>query len=185
MPDFAEGFEFTYGACQFMGSLIQFFEQSHVLNCNDGLGGEGFKQLDLVVGERTNFRSPYIYQTDRLSFPKHWNTEKCSGACPNHEFPAVRILIHFGGQIVNMDWPALEECLGAGSFLAVGHIFRCRMSAKRRNQSCAIPLDQAYLRVTRPTETRRSRCNGLQDWLDVRRRAGDNAQDLTRRGLLV
>ena len=51
LADFAEGFELAYRACQFVGSLIQFFEQPHVLDGDHGLIGEGFKQLDLLVGE--------------------------------------------------------------------------------------------------------------------------------------
>ena len=47
LADFAEGFELAYRACQFVGSLIQFFEQAHVLDGDNGLIGEGFEELDL------------------------------------------------------------------------------------------------------------------------------------------
>ena len=51
LADFAEGFELAHRACQFVGSLIQFFEQPHVLDGDHRLVGEGFKQLDLRRGE--------------------------------------------------------------------------------------------------------------------------------------
>ena len=51
LTDFAERFELAYRACQFVGSLIQFFEQPHVLDGDHGLVGEGFKQLDLLVSK--------------------------------------------------------------------------------------------------------------------------------------
>ena len=51
LADFAEGFELAYRACQFVGSLIQFFEQADVLDGDHGLVGEGFEELDLRRGE--------------------------------------------------------------------------------------------------------------------------------------
>ena len=58
LTDFAEGFELAYRAGQFVGSLIQFFEQPHVLDGDHRLIGKGFKQFDLLIGEGTNLRSP-------------------------------------------------------------------------------------------------------------------------------
>ena len=55
LTDFAQGFEFAHRACQFVGSLIQFFEQPHVLDGDHRLVGEGFKQLDLRRGEGAHF----------------------------------------------------------------------------------------------------------------------------------
>ena len=60
LADFAEGFELAYRACQFVGSLIQFFEQADVLYGDDRLVGEGFEQFDLLVCER-----PHLVPTDR------------------------------------------------------------------------------------------------------------------------
>ena len=52
LTDFAERFELAHRACQFAGSLIQFFEQADVLDGDHGLVGEGFKKRDLLVGRR-------------------------------------------------------------------------------------------------------------------------------------
>ena len=57
LADFAEGFELAYRTGQFVGSLIQFFEQPDVLDGDHRLIGEGFKQLDLRrVKGRTSMR---------------------------------------------------------------------------------------------------------------------------------
>ena len=57
LADFAQGFEFAHRACQFVGSLIQFFKQPHVLDGDDGLVSEGFEELDLRgVKGRTSVR---------------------------------------------------------------------------------------------------------------------------------
>ena len=37
---------------QFCVALLDFFEQPHVLDGDDGLIGEGFEQVDLLFGER-------------------------------------------------------------------------------------------------------------------------------------
>ena len=60
LTDFAEGFEFAHRACQFVGSLIQFFKQPHVLDGDDGLIGKGLEQLDLFFGERSDFRAANV-----------------------------------------------------------------------------------------------------------------------------
>ena len=49
LTDFAQRFQFAYRACQFAGSLLQFFEQPHVLDGDDRLIGEGLEQSDLLV----------------------------------------------------------------------------------------------------------------------------------------
>ena len=51
LTDFAEGFELAHRACQFVGSLIQFFKQPNVLDGDHGLVGKGFEELDLRWGE--------------------------------------------------------------------------------------------------------------------------------------
>src|SRR4030095_13106214 len=48
LADFAEGFELAYRARQFVGSLIEFFEQADVLYGDHRLVGEGFEKRDLL-----------------------------------------------------------------------------------------------------------------------------------------
>ena len=55
LTDFAERFELAHRACQFVGSLVQFFKQPHVFDGDHRLVGEGFEQGDLLVREGTDF----------------------------------------------------------------------------------------------------------------------------------
>ena len=68
LTDFAERFELAHRACQFVGSLIQFFEQPHVLDGDHGLVGEGLEKSDLLVGERSDFRAANVDHSDRNTF---------------------------------------------------------------------------------------------------------------------
>ena len=80
LADFAEGFELAYRACQFVGSLIQFFEQAHVLDGNHGLVGEGFEKLDLFFGEGPDLGAPDHNGPDGDSFPQQGGGKDCSRA---------------------------------------------------------------------------------------------------------
>ena len=66
LTDFAERFELADRACQFVGSLIQFFKQPHVLNGDHRLVGKGFKQLDLRWGEGAHFDATCIQCSDEF-----------------------------------------------------------------------------------------------------------------------
>src|SRR5689334_23160201 len=52
---------------------LQLFEQPHVLNGNDRLRSEDFKQCDLPFGERSNFSTPDIDNANGDTFAKQWN----------------------------------------------------------------------------------------------------------------
>ena len=45
------------GLAQFCVAFLELFEQPHVLDGDHCLVGKGFEQLDLFVGERTDFRA--------------------------------------------------------------------------------------------------------------------------------
>ena len=52
------------GLAQFCVALLEFFEQPHVLDRDDGLIGEGFEQSDLLVSERSNLCAANHDRTD-------------------------------------------------------------------------------------------------------------------------
>src|SRR5262249_1112361 len=58
LTDFAERFELTNRACQFVGSLIQFFEQPYILNGDHSLISEGLNKPYLVVRKWLDFAPP-------------------------------------------------------------------------------------------------------------------------------
>ena len=84
LTDFAERLEFSYRACQFIGSLIQFFEQPDVLDSDHGLIGKGFKELDLLVSERLGLPCGGSMITPIGSpFPQQRRHKKSSNTEPN------------------------------------------------------------------------------------------------------
>ena len=76
LTDFAEGFELAHRACQFVGSLIQFFKQPHVLNGDHGLVGEGFKQFDLRRGEGAHLGATCIQRSNEFPLLTKGNDQK-------------------------------------------------------------------------------------------------------------
>src|SRR5262245_42089167 len=48
-------------------SLFEFIEQPHVLDCDHGLVGKGFKQLDLRRGEGMNLGSTCVQRSNEFS----------------------------------------------------------------------------------------------------------------------
>src|SRR5580765_3633611 len=79
LADFAEGFELAYRACQFVGSLIQFVKQAHVLDGNDRLVGEGFNEGDLLVSEGLYVIAvTYCDYTKQRVFFKQWYSQSSS-----------------------------------------------------------------------------------------------------------
>src|SRR5215510_6812767 len=57
---------------QFCVALLQFLEQPDILDGDDSLSGKGFKQFDLLLGERSYLRSANEDGSDRSPLPKQW-----------------------------------------------------------------------------------------------------------------
>src|SRR3974390_433361 len=55
--------------------LAQFIEQPRVLNGDDRLGGEVFKEFNLLVGERTGLLTVENNGADQLAFLEHRHTQ--------------------------------------------------------------------------------------------------------------
>ena len=62
------------GLAQFCVALLHLLEQSHVLDGDDGLVGEGFEELDLPVRERSNSCPPNHDAANRRSFSQQWRS---------------------------------------------------------------------------------------------------------------
>jgi hypothetical protein len=60
------------GLAQFCVAVLQFLEQSDVLDGDDRLVGEGFDQLDLPFGKRLNYVTPYNDAANWRSFSQQW-----------------------------------------------------------------------------------------------------------------
>ena len=60
---------------------LSLLEQANVLDGDDRLVGEGFKQRDVFFCKRTNLLSPYVNDSNRSSLSEH---RHCSGKCARH-----------------------------------------------------------------------------------------------------
>ena len=76
LTDFAEGFELAHRACQFVGSLIQFLEQPHVLDGDHRLVGKGFEQFDLRRGKGAHLGATRAQYSDQFSLLTKGNEPK-------------------------------------------------------------------------------------------------------------
>src|SRR5262249_1218973 len=66
------------GFTQLRVALLEFFKQPHVLNRDDSLGRKGFKEFNLLSGERTDLLS-----TDRNSSNRNpLAQQRCDKQCP-------------------------------------------------------------------------------------------------------
>jgi len=81
--------------------FAQFLEQLRVLNGDDGLGGEVFYQLDLLVCERLNLLAVNYNRSDQLAVLKHRHSDSGSRASELGSIPGdwfccvVRAVSHF------------------------------------------------------------------------------------------
>src|SRR5262245_29511251 len=92
------------GFAQFCVALLDLFEQPHILNCDDSLISEGFKERDLLVSKRTDFGTPNKNRPDWNALAQQRRGKCGSGANAFLILFAVRKL-RFNGrlQIVNVD----------------------------------------------------------------------------------
>src|SRR6266542_1208335 len=82
-------------------ALLEFFEQSHVLDGDDRLIGKSFDQRDLLVGERANFFSNKTERSDGYSITQQRNPEH--GAIAPPESAALREIGSDFHKVWNMD----------------------------------------------------------------------------------
>src|SRR6266511_750681 len=68
------------GLAQFRVALLDFLEQTYVLDGDDGLVGEGFEQRDLLFGKRTNLRAADKNSSDGDALPQQWRGKRCASA---------------------------------------------------------------------------------------------------------
>ena len=60
------------GFAQFCIAFLQFLEQPHILDGDHSLIGEGFKQFDLLFGERADLHAADMNRPDGNSLAQKW-----------------------------------------------------------------------------------------------------------------
>ena len=82
---------------------LQLLEEADVLDGDDGLGGEGLEELDLLVGERAELHAAEQDRADRHPLAQEGSGERGSVAVPLRVGRALRELGVGRGEIVHVD----------------------------------------------------------------------------------
>src|SRR5262245_33266681 len=93
---------------QFRVAVLQFFEQPHVLDSDDGLVGEGLKKRYLLVCKRTSLHAANQDRSKRNSLAEHRNSESRPGVASTSSTCSIDIRkIGFGFSIDVLDMSCL------------------------------------------------------------------------------
>src|SRR5215470_16700811 len=161
--------------------LLRLGEQPHILDGDDGLVGEGLQQRDLFVGKPTDRRARHEDRSDRAALTPNGDDEQATlpgGTCHAAYFGqrTLRVGVEYvnDGVVANgstgrqgsSDWRRIESCY---------HLGRGVLNTDQLDQIALEPEDRSENSVAQRDATPQ---DGVEDRLHVRRRAGDNAQDL-------
>ena len=165
-------------------------KQARVLDGDDGLVGEGLEQLDVAVGESTGLSTTYQYDADGLVVAHHRYGQKVPKSDRLDYLGIVVFLIQPDVRYVDHGAfkdrpPGGQPALGAG-----------RKPAACGGPSGWTPIVRGYdvhqfaiegrqRAVDGVAQARRTLHDCVEDRLDVRRRAGDDLQDLAGSGQIA
>src|SRR5215510_2960831 len=179
------------GGCLPVEGLLCLVEQSHILDRNDGLVGEGLEERDLLVGERRLLTARHREDTDGATGAEQGNAEP--RAIPGGTSPLPARIV----ESVLLEVEDVQDALLAGDFrgpklAAQGqrvHGFRLVRPLLRYLVHCS-QMHELAVRNSDHAEKRvaqhdRAPDDGVKHWLGIGRRARNHAQDLGRGGLLL
>src|SRR5713226_2852261 len=107
-------------------SLSEFLEQADVLDSDHRLVGEGLEEGDLLVGERTNFRSANHNGPDSFIFPQQ-GCNKHSASTTNllEESRFRKLGLKFSRDVMDMDCRPVDHGPSCRVATTGGHQSRC------------------------------------------------------------
>src|SRR5262249_42546197 len=157
---------------KFCVALLDFLEQPHVLDGDDGLVDERFEKSDLLVGERANLKSANIDNPNGNTFTQQWNGQTGPNAQAMDGMPDIRpILFTFGPDVVSMNCLPIEYGPTARGATADRPGLADRSDRGDSSIACDFPLhvalDAPDLSINRLTEPRRILRHCIQNWLHV------------------
>ena len=174
---------------QFCVALLHFLEQSHVLDGDHGLVGEGFEKCDLLFGEGPNLRCGES-EIAPMATPSRSNGVTRTVRVPVTCWRALasgNSVSSSGSNIMDVNRLAVDDGSASGRAAterpsALAAPASAHMLPHARSTSPSTRSIKASSRIAQPRSIFRHR---IQHRLNVRRRAGDDAQDFTRRSLLL
>src|SRR5262249_4877765 len=177
------------GGCKRLVLLFQFLEQSHVLDSDDGLVGEGLKESHLGISERAYLGSKNRYAAERLTLTQERNLCDAMDAVELEQLKGVGILARcYQLDVVDYDWGAIENCASAGEPASKGKRQADQPLHLCTGMRCiveAFALQSFDDGITRLTEAHGTRGNGVQHWLQISWRLSNNPQHIGCGGLAV
>ena len=163
-------------------------EEAGVLDGDDGLGGEGLEELDLLVGERAELHAAEENRPDRHSLAEQGSGERGPVAEPLGVGRALRELGAGRGEIVHVDDLPIDDGSPRHPVAVDRGGLPDRpegMGADLGHQAKHLAVDPEDLGVRHVAEPGSVLDDCLQDWLHLCGRAADDPQDLAGRGLLL
>ena len=160
----------------------------------DGLGGEIFDQLDLLVGERPDFVPINVDDTNEFRFPQHRNADDRSrtSAIGERDNGLVALAIGCCGAKVREMRSLLGSCRDRMGLSGCGRRSRsrnmlstCRRRVSDRNIPKSVALAKRQIAKLRLADARRVLQQRLEHGYQLARRAADDLQHLRGRGLLL
>src|SRR5262245_20520373 len=174
------------GLSQFCVALLEFLEQSHVLDGDYGLGGEGLKQFDLLVSEGTNLKSADEDYTNCDAFTQQWGG-KCGPNALTSGKGCREVVLWLCCKVMNVNSSPINHGstgyttpLNRSSLIRLGN-WNCSVRGRWPKDVIICTVNYGVGSVTQPRRVLR---HSIQNWLHVSRRAGDDTQDFTRGSLL-
>src|SRR5262249_50541039 len=148
---------------------------------------KGFKEFNLLSGERTDLLS-----TDRNSSNRNTLAQqRCDKQCPRAgpllaclgttklSFYLYREIVHMN--CLPLNYSTTSWAVSVNRYVLVGE----RNQSARRYQTMTVAFDQPNHAIVCLAQPRSTFCDSIKNGLDIRWRAGDDTQYFTRRSLLL
>src|SRR5262245_61076922 len=167
-------------------ALLQFLKQPHVLDSDDSLIGESLEQRDLLLRERTDFCTTNCDTPNGPALPQQWRYKHGSSTSNLLRYPSIRIFrFDLPQYVVYVDRLTVEHSPACRNASTEWYKFDGRHCPVFRHDPKLITFRAFYQSIVCVTQSRSIFRNHIQHRLDIRRRAGDHAKNLTRRRLLL
>jgi hypothetical protein len=169
--------------------FLNFLEQAHVLDGDDGLVGEGVGEFDLLIGERPHRAAAQNDDTNRIAFAQQRHTENGVETSPPNDF--LHRVFGIGLDVGDMDRLSLQQNAPSHSSTirfdrTILHTFtelaRNAMAGDMKEAQALGTANRRHICIAQAGDRLHERAeNGLQ----IEGRAADDLQHLRCRGLLL
>src|SRR5262245_29291901 len=162
--------------------LLEFFEKPHILDGDHGLISESLDQLDLRRCEGTRLGSTCGQRSNKFSLLSKGNGQKRACVARGTQYWEFRLRPSVGKvECALFAHPANPGLINIELVDANGYGYRTKMSPQKHRVSFA----ESQHCIIDPTNPRGALNDGVEDRLHIGGRAADNAEHLSRRGLML